>query len=86
MMMDRTITQRELRNDTAQIIRALEGGDSFTITRGGVPVGRLIPIGRRIFVPISELQESAAHLPRIDFKKFRDDIYAFVDHNPTPRF
>jgi prevent-host-death family protein len=83
--MERTITQRELRNDNAKIIRALEGGDSFIITRNGVPVGRLTPVGRRTFVPASELKESAAYLPRIDFKKFREDIDAFVDQDPTPR-
>lgn len=83
--MERTITQRELRNDDAEIIRALEGGDSFIITRNGVPVGRLIPVVRRTFVPSSELKKSAAHLPRIDYEKFRADIDAIVDQNPTPR-
>jgi prevent-host-death family protein len=83
--MERTITQRELRNDNAEIVRALEGGDSFLITRNGVPVGRLTPVGRRTFVPTSELKESAAHLSRIDFKKFRADIDAFIDQDPTPR-
>jgi len=83
--MERTITQRELRNDNAEIVRALEGGDSFIITRNGVPVGRLTPLGRRTFVPTSELQESAARLARIDFKKFRADIDASIDQDPTPR-
>jgi len=83
--MERTITQRQLRNDNAEIIRALEGGDSFVVTRNGVPVGRLSPIARRTFVPIEELIESAAHLPRIDFKKFRADIDANIDQDPTPR-
>ncbi len=83
--MERTITQRELRNDNAEIVRALESGDSFIVTRNGVPVGRLTPIGRRTFVPTSELKESAAHLPRIDYKKFREDIDAYIDQDPTPR-
>ncbi len=83
--MERTITQRELRNDNAEIVRALENGDSFIITRNGVPVGRLAPIGRRTFVPTSELKESAAHLPRINYEKFREDIDAYIDQDPTPR-
>jgi prevent-host-death family protein len=83
--MERTITQRELRNDNAEIIRALESGDSFIITRNGVPVGRLTPVVRRTFIPTSELKKSAAHLPRIDYKKFRHDIDAFIDQDPTPR-
>lgn len=40
----RTISQRELRNDNAAIVRSVEDGESFTVTRRGVPVARLIPI------------------------------------------
>jgi prevent-host-death family protein len=83
--MERAISQRELRNDNAEIMRALDGGDTFIITRNGVPVGRLTPIGRRTFVPSAELKESASHLARIDFKKFRADIDAYIDQDPAPR-
>ena len=83
--MERTITQRELRNDNAEIIRALESGDTFVITRNSVPVGRLTPIARRTFVPRAELVESAAHLARIDFAKFREDVDRYVEQDPTPR-
>lgn len=83
--MERIISQRELRNDNAEIVRALERGDSFVITRNGVPVGRLTPIGRRTFVPTAELQESAKHLGHIDYKKFREDIDRYIDQDPTPR-
>jgi prevent-host-death family protein len=82
---ERTITQRQLRNDNAEIIRALDTGDSFVITRNGVPVGRLTPVGRRTFVPTSELIESFARLPAIDAERFRSDIDAYVDQDPTPR-
>lgn len=40
----RTISQRELRNDNAAIVRSVEDGESFTVTRRGVPVARLVPI------------------------------------------
>lgn len=40
----RTISQRELRNDNAEIVRGVERGDSFTITRHGVPVARIVPL------------------------------------------
>lgn len=40
----RTISQRELRNDNAAIIRAVEAGESFTVTRRGVPVARVVPV------------------------------------------
>jgi prevent-host-death family protein len=38
----REITQRELRNDSGAIMRGVERGESFTITRNGTPIGRLV--------------------------------------------
>ena len=40
----RTVSQRELRNDNAQVVRAVEAGEAFTVTRRGVPVARLVPV------------------------------------------
>ena len=40
----RFISQRELRNDNAAIIRAVEAGESFTVTKRGVPVARVTPL------------------------------------------
>ena len=40
----RTISQRQLRNDNAEVMRRVEQGESFTVTRRGVPVARLSPI------------------------------------------
>ena len=39
----RSISQRELRNDNAEIVRRVEAGESFTVTRRGVPVALLTP-------------------------------------------
>lgn len=85
MLVERTITQRELRNENAEIMRALECGDTFIITRNGVPVGRLTPVPRRTFVPTKELKEAFARLPRIDYARLRADLDEFVDQDPTPR-
>lgn len=41
----RSISQRELRNDNAAVVREVENGASFTVTRRGVPVARLTPLG-----------------------------------------
>jgi prevent-host-death family protein len=41
--MSRTITQRELRNDSGEIMRSLDQGESFVVTRNGTPVGELTP-------------------------------------------
>ena len=41
-MADRTIPQRELRNNIAKVLRAAEAGETFTVTVRGRPVARLI--------------------------------------------
>ena len=37
------ISQRELRNDNAEVMRRLESGETFTVTRRGIPVADLVP-------------------------------------------
>lgn len=44
-MADRTIPQRELRNNVGAILRAAEAGETFTVTVRGRPVARLVPPG-----------------------------------------
>ncbi len=68
------ITQRELRNDSGAIMRAVERGESFTITRNGTPIGRLIPLRRRTFVPRQEVMAAFATAPVLDAERFRADV------------
>ena len=42
-MADRTIPQRELRNNVAAILRAAEADETFTVTVRGRPVARVVP-------------------------------------------
>ncbi|GGS41907.1 MULTISPECIES: type II toxin-antitoxin system Phd/YefM family antitoxin [Actinokineospora] len=77
--MTRYITQREMRNDSAAIFRAVENGEHFILTRNGTPIAEVTPIQRRAFVPVEELQRLAAQLPRIDFDQFRADLDEYVD-------
>jgi prevent-host-death family protein len=44
-MPDRTIPQRELRNNISAVLRAAEAGETFTVTVRGRPVARVIPPG-----------------------------------------
>jgi prevent-host-death family protein len=44
-MADRAISQRDLRNNVGEVLRAAEAGQSFTITVRGRPVARLVPPG-----------------------------------------
>ncbi|WP_428120263.1 type II toxin-antitoxin system Phd/YefM family antitoxin [Candidatus Poriferisodalis sp.] len=45
--MEREISQRELRNDSGKIMRAVANGESFTVTSNGEPVAHLSPLHRR---------------------------------------
>ena len=79
--MSRTIPQRELRNDNARVIEEVVSGETFVVTRNGVPVAELRPIrsGRRRVVPRAELVALAATGPHIDLTKFTADIDKIVD-------
>ena len=83
--MSRHITQRELRNESGRIMRALDQGKSFIVTRNGVPVGELIPLRKRIFVPAAAALAAFAGAPRIGRKRFRKDVDRIIDQDPTPR-
>jgi len=41
-----TISQRQLRNENATIVDRVVAGESFTVTRRGEPVARLVPISK----------------------------------------
>jgi prevent-host-death family protein len=81
----REITQRELRNDSGAIMRGVERGESYTITRNGTPVGRLIPLRRRTFVPRAEVMVVFATAPRLDPDRLRRDLDALADQDPSDR-
>ena len=81
----RTISQRQLRNDSGRIMRTLDQGRSFVITRNGVTVGELTPVRRRAFVAAEAVAAAFAGAPRIQFRRFRRQVDALVDQNPRPR-
>jgi prevent-host-death family protein len=81
----REITQRELRNDSGEIMRGLDQGESFVVTRNGTPVGELIPLRRRRFVSADVVMGAFAGAPRIDPTRFRADVDSLLDQDPTPR-
>lgn len=83
--MAREITQRQLRNESGEIMRDLDRGESFVVTRNGVPVGELTPAHRHRFVPAAVAIEAFSGLPPIDFAEFRSDVDHWVDQDPTPR-
>jgi prevent-host-death family protein len=70
------ISQRELRNDSGAILRAVAAGDDFVVTRNGTAVAELRPLRRKRFVSRDELVRSAAQLADIDPHRFRTDLDA----------
>lgn len=79
--MARTIPQRELRNANAKVIAAVAAGESFVVTRNGIPVAELRPIerARRSFVPKAELAALATAGPHVDLAQFRADLDSAID-------
>ena len=83
--MAREITQRELRNESGDIMRALDRGESFVVTRNGVPVGELAPIRQRQFVGAEQALAVFAGAPTLDREQFRADVDAVLDQQVNPR-
>ncbi len=83
--MAREITQRELRNASGEIMRALDRGESFVVTRNGVAVGELAPLRRRRFGAAETARAAFAGAPNIDGLRFGAEIDAAVNQDPAPR-
>jgi prevent-host-death family protein len=77
--MGRTITQRELRNDSAAVLREVQAGQTLIVTRNGTPIAELRPVPPRRFVPRAVIADTAALAPRIDATRFRRDLDRIVD-------
>jgi prevent-host-death family protein len=75
----RIINQRELRNQSAAVLREVEAGETIVVTRNGTPVAELRPIRARRFVVRATLSAAASRAPRIDAARFRADLDAVID-------
>lgn len=81
----REISQRELRNQSGEIMRELDNGETFVVTRNGVPVGELTPLRRHRFVAAETAVAMFRSAPSVDYKRLREDLDAAADQDPTPR-
>jgi prevent-host-death family protein len=81
----REISQRELRNQSGEIMRELDEGESFVVTRNGVPVGELTPLRRHRFVAAETAVAMFRSAPGVDYKRFRADLDAAADQDAMPR-
>ncbi len=74
-----TISQRELRNDSGEVMRRVLAGESFTVTRRGVPVADLVPhrgevvAGPTTYVPAERIAQALGDAPAWDVAAFADE-------------
>ena len=83
--MAQAITQRQLRNDSGEIMRRLDRGEAFVVTRNGTPVGELTPMRRHRFVSTDTVVAMFRNAPAIDRDRFRADLDDIAAQDPEPR-
>ncbi len=77
--MEPIISQRELRNDSAAVLREVQSGRRLTVTRNGVPVAELRPVAAGRFVPRAVIAAAIQLCPVVDGDTFRADLDAIID-------
>jgi prevent-host-death family protein len=82
--MSNVISQRELRNDSGAIMRRVEGGERFIVTRNGSPVADLVPhvtpaSERPRFVAVADIVAGLAQLPPWGVERFTQDLLDLDD-------
>jgi prevent-host-death family protein len=80
----KTITQREFRNNSAAVMDAVEGGETFHITRNGAEVAELRPIRHRRRLSAEELVARHRKLPRVDHRRMRQEADEFFGDDDRP--
>jgi antitoxin (DNA-binding transcriptional repressor) of toxin-antitoxin stability system len=82
--MSAEISQRELRNDSGRIMRALIEGETFIVTRNGEPVGELTPLRRHRFVRSEAALELFRTAAPVDYGRLRRDLDDIADQSIVP--
>jgi len=79
--MSRSITLRELRNDSSAVLRDVQAGQIIVISRNGVPVAELRALPPRRYVPRAVIADAARRAPRVDAARLRADLDAAVEQS-----
>jgi antitoxin (DNA-binding transcriptional repressor) of toxin-antitoxin stability system len=66
-------------------MRQLDEGETFIVTRSGVPVGELTPLRRHRFVAAEAAVALFRAAPAIDYERFRADLDAVASQDIEPR-
>jgi prevent-host-death family protein len=73
-----TVTVRDLRNHSADVLARVAHGESLTITRDGDPVAAVTPLPRHA-ATLDQLIARRRALPRVDARALRDDLDDLLD-------
>ena len=63
----------------------LDQGETFIVTRNGVPVGELTPLRRHRFVAAETAVAMFKTAPRVDYRRLRADLDAAANQETMPR-
>lgn len=66
-------------------MRKLDEGETFIVTRNGVPVGELSPLRRHRFVAAEAAVAFFRSAPAVDYQRFRTDLDQLSSQDPAPR-
>ncbi|WP_082976989.1 type II toxin-antitoxin system Phd/YefM family antitoxin [Mycobacterium sp. 852002-50816_SCH5313054-b] len=89
------LSQRELRNDSGAIMRRVQQGERFTVTRNGIPVADLVPHSESgpdrppRFVPVAHIAAGTSRLPSWGAARFSRELEALdkaVDDREADRW
>jgi antitoxin (DNA-binding transcriptional repressor) of toxin-antitoxin stability system len=83
--MSTEVTQRELRNNSGEIMRGLDQGKTYIVTRNGVPVGELAPLRRHRFVSAEAAVAVFKSAPSVDLERLRRDLDDAASQDLNPR-
>lgn len=76
-----SVTVRELRYNSLEVLRRVERGERIIVTRYGAAVAELRPVPRPSVRP-AELIRRHKHLPRVNPDTLRCDIDNLFDTSP----
>lgn len=73
-----TVSVRDLRNHSADVLARVARGESLTVTKDGDPVAQMIPLARPA-LGARQLVERRRSLPRVDAVQWRADVDEALD-------
>lgn len=73
-----TVTVRDLRNRSADVLNQVSQGDSLVVTRKGEPVAVISPLPRKRLTA-EEIVARRRHLPKLDYQAMRNDLDDLLD-------